>query len=265
MLAAAVGCDAGVEPPPRAVSTDIRRFDFGAAEWFDAMSASTAKLTDGLAKRPPDSVAPGGVSWRMLGPPVYTDVDADGDEDAAVGLHTQGGQMFSFAWYVWLWQDGGAVQLRRPIAETSRCGGPIDSVSATPQGFEVRMLIAEMGPDNCAGGGSVPVTYVVGVRDGWPVRIAPDYGPIETCNPRELIVALTPPPALQLRTAPNDGAPPVGPPTRYETVLAAELAVSPYLDEQLRGDWLLVAAVLDEGGGERRLCGWVRADEVLPG
>ncbi len=261
----AAGCDAGSETPPPPASQEIRSFAFDNAEWFDAMSASTVKLTVGLAKRASDSVAPGGVSWRMLGPPAYADVDADGDEDAAVGLHSRGGQMFSFAWYIWLWQDGRAVQLRRPIAQTSRCGGPIDSVTGTPQGFKVSMLIAEMGPDDCAGGGSIPVAYVAGVRDGWPVRVAPDFGPLETCNPHELTVPLSPPPALQLRTAPDDGAPPIGSPTRYEAVLATELAVSPYLTKEQRGDWLLVTAVLRERGAERRLCGWARADQLLPG
>ncbi|TWG12299.1 hypothetical protein FHX34_105166 [Actinoplanes teichomyceticus] len=260
VLGGAAGCD-DAAPAPRAVSSEIRGFDFGAAEWVDAMSASTVQLTGGRARRAP-AAAWGGMSWQMLGPSAYLDLDADGDEDAAVGLHSHGGQMFSFAWYIWLWQDGRAVQVRRPIAETSRCAGPIDSVTATPAGFQVRMLITEMGRDDCAGGGSVPVTYVVGIRDGWPVRVAPDFGPIETCNPHELTVPLSPPSAVQLRTAPDDAAPPIGSPARYATVLTTELAVSPYLSAQERGDWLLVTAVA--AGGHRR-CGWARADQVLPG
>ncbi|NUT50135.1 MAG: hypothetical protein HOV94_22910 [Saccharothrix sp.] len=260
--ALAVGCTAQEPSAPGGSSAGMRAFDFGEAEWFDAMSGSTVRLAGGLAEQDPDPVVyPGGIAWRMLGPVAYTDIDGDGDEDAAAGLHGAGGQMFSSAWYLWLWQDGSAVQVRRPIAGVSRCEGPIESVTAKPGAISVRMLMTEVA-DTCAGGGAVPVTYDVGLRDGWPVRVAPEFGPIELCNPRDLTDEVVPLGEVQLRVAGDERAPAVGERVRYSRVLINEIGASPYLPGHDAENWRLALGVLDTDSGPRRVCGWARLAEL---
>ncbi|WP_327007584.1 hypothetical protein OHA72_10120 [Dactylosporangium sp. NBC_01737] len=248
--------------PPPAASREIRVFDFADAEWFDASVSRTVRLKDGTATRgDDDAIGPmeGGGSWKLEGTPQFADADGDGDEDAAAALRTSGGQSSNVFWYVWLWQDGTAQQLRRPIASTIRCSRPIEAVNAVTGGFEIHAFLFQFGRDNCAGGGAIPIVYVAGVRDGWPVRIRPQYGPIDTCDPHDLVVTLRPSGLVQLRVDSDERSPVVEPAGRYDSVLVNELAVSPYLTPQMRGEWVLALAVR----GEERICGWAHVDQVL--
>jgi hypothetical protein len=263
LLVVVTGCAAESRiEPPRPPSREIRDFDIGAAEWYDVLTGETVRLRGGLAKRDLDPTAmPGGASWRVLGPPAYADLDGDGDEDVAIGLHADGGQMFSSAWYFWLWQDGSAVQVRRPIITTSRCDGIVESVVAKGAAVTVSVVLAD-GDDPCATSGSVPVTFDVGLRDGWPVRVAPEFGPVATCNERDLTETVLEPGEVQLRTWPDDASPPIGMPVEPDYVLIDDIHVSPYLEEY-QSEWVLVFAALNEDESTSRVCGWVRRDEVL--
>ncbi|SMC47144.1 hypothetical protein [Kibdelosporangium aridum] len=259
------GCsDSGPPTPPPVTSTEIRNFDFGAAEWFDVTNSVTVKLVGGMS-HPEAQMAPTafGMVNRVLGPVVYTDVDADGDEDAAVGLTAEGGQTFNTAWHIWLWQDGRAVQLRQPIALADRCQGEIESVTAKPGAFSVTAVLRDEG-DSCSASGSLPVSYEVSVQDGWPVRIRPEFGPVETCNPREQTEQVVPPGELQLRTWPDEKSPAVGEPIEPTSVFVDEVYVGRYFRTREDRDkqWVLVSAPLGEG---RRVCGWARYPDVIPG
>ena len=254
----AAGCNSG-ESPSHGVLRDIESFPFGDVEWYDAVVDTTVTLKGGLARRDTDDpMYVGGLDWRMLGPPAYSDIDGDGDEDAAVGLYSAGGQMVSEAWFVWLWENDTAKQVRRPIASSSRCDGFIESVTGKPAAFSVRLSLFE-NEDTCAGGGSIPITYDVGLRDGWPVRISPDYGPLETCNTREQVKQVIPARDLQLRVAAGDTAPPIGGRIRYNAVLVEQLDLTMTPDDMGYNEWLLVTAVQDS----RRVCGWTRVADIL--
>lgn len=254
----AAGCDSG-EPRSAGLSKEIESFQFGDADWYDAVVDTTVTLKGGLARRATEVPEfPGGLDWRMLGPPAYTDIDADGDEDAAVGLYSAGGQMVSQTWFVWLWDGHTAKQVRHPIATSSRCERFIESVTAQGGAFSVRSSILEAG-DACASGGRTPITYEVGLRDGWPVRTSPDYGPLETCNTHEQTKRVTPARDLQLRVAADDTSPPIGTRTRFDTVLVEQWQLTLPPDGKPDYEWLLVTAVR----GPEKACGWTRVADVL--
>jgi hypothetical protein len=254
----ATSCDSG-SPRSGGLAKDIESFQFGDAEWYDSVVNTTVTLKGGLAHKDTDDPEyAGGLDWRMLGPPAYTDIDGDGDEDAAVGLFSGGGQMASETWFVWLWESHTAKQVRRPIAASSRCDKLIESVTAKRGAFTVRSSLFEE-RDNCASGGSIPIVYDVGLRDGWPVRTAPNYGPLDTCNTREQTKQVTPARDLQLRVADDDTSPPVGARTRYDTVLVKDWELTRTPDGDGHGAWLLVTAVRDD----ERMCGWTRVADIL--
>ncbi|WP_405590033.1 hypothetical protein [Streptomyces sp. NBC_01190] len=234
-------------------SKEIRRIDFANLLWYDAMTASTVQLVNGFAQVTNSDL--GKLTWQVSGPPSYSDVDGDGHEDAAVSLKANRAQLVANAWYIWLWRGGRAQQLRLPIAQTSRCNRPIESVKAVPRGFKVQMFMS-VEEDDCAGGGSVPITYVAGVQHGWPVRIEPRYGPIETCDPRALTVALHPSRKILLFTAADARSPVVEPARRYEKFLVTEYDNNPELFPEQ--EWILGIAV----SGARRVCGWVSVDQI---
>jgi hypothetical protein len=107
--------------------------------------SETVRLKDGVARRGDDSgIGPlqGGGSWKIAGSPQYSYADGDGDEDAAVGLHTSGGQSANTNWYIWMWQGAAAVQVRPPIVSATRCDRPIESVRAVVGGFALSDLVA---------------------------------------------------------------------------------------------------------------------------
>ncbi|GAA1005851.1 hypothetical protein Aple_040190 [Acrocarpospora pleiomorpha] len=258
-VVALTGCsdragDAPARPTTPVVSQEIREVDFSNLEWFDSVTASTVKLVDGAARRDADNES-GGLSWQVSGPPRYADADGDGDEDAAVGLRATGAQLVSEAWYVWLWGDGQVQQLRLPIATTSRCSRPIEAVTAVPDGFMVKQFMS-VSEDSCASGGSVPITHVVGVRHGWPVRIHPYYGPMAPCDPRHFSVALHPAGKVSLYTSADVRSPLVEPAATYDRFLVDKYSADPSLTPEW--DWILGIAV----SGTRKVCGWARADQV---
>ncbi|RSD08627.1 hypothetical protein [Amycolatopsis eburnea] len=254
----AAGCTAGT-PRPAELSKEIESFPFGDTEWYDAVVDTTLTLKGGLAHRETDGPEyPGGLDWRMLGPPAYTDIDDDGDEDAAVGLYSAGGQMVSQTWFVWLWTEHTAKQVRHPLAASSRCDGFIESVTAKRGAFSVRASLSEE-EDSCASGGGTPITYEVGLRGDWPVRTSPAYGPLETCNTREQTKQVTPARDLQLRVAADDASPPIGSRTRYDAVLVAPLDLTVLPDGKGNFEWLLVTAVQ----GAEKVCGWARVADIV--
>jgi hypothetical protein len=212
LLAALPGCAApGHRAPHRArflVDKSIERYDFADATWES--DAGRVTLHGGHGTVP---VADDSQTAEIRRGPVFSDVNGDGAEDAAVELYEEGSQNYSGAWYVWLWQDGTAVQQQEPFIDFSRCSGQVDSVTAVAGGFQVKQEFAN--PDNpCSTGGVVPITYTISVRDGFLVQVAPVLGELP-CDPAYLTVPVTVPKPVTPRAAEDDKAPALAHDHRY--------------------------------------------------
>jgi hypothetical protein len=261
-----LGANIGPEPPPdpagrdiRAIPTarpttspppggGIRDFDFANAEWSMIRTSRPVRLGNGTASLPDDA---GQV--RLGHSPVFADADGDGDLDAAVEVSLSSGNYFADTWYGWLWQDGRAVQVRRPIAFGGRCSDTVAGVTATQGGFRVDMKI-KRAKDACASGGTVPVSYVVGVRDGLPVRVQPTIAPAEWCLPEEHTTELPPGTPAVPRLAPMPDAPVV--PGATGTYAQIRLNSSKTDTDAAGHRWYLA---LLSGTHGSPLCGWVQS------
>lgn len=156
------------EEPPReqVVDTDaIEEVDFANLTWTDAVSGEDVSLQDGAATE-------GGGRYRVEDDPVFVDADGDGDEDALVPLVRSEGLGIHKVWYFWTWDedDGEPRQVDHPIAETLRCGGVVEDITAQGGSVVIReSLMDPLGNDTCAGTGSVRVTRTVALENGLPV------------------------------------------------------------------------------------------------
>lgn len=231
--------------PAKPLDRGIEKFDFGNARWQTGAGAIT--LHGGHAPEP-GSIDGGTVD--ISSGPYFSDVDGDHDEDAAVELHS-GGQGFTLAWYVWLWQDGTAKQLTTPFSDQPRCGGHVDSVKPVPGGFRVRERLFSPA-SSCAEGGTVPVTYTLGMRDGFLVQTAPTLGPVPICNAAFYTMPVTLDGPVTPRAAASDEAPAIATDVRYERA-SAWGATSP------EDGWVML--LLDDGD-HSPFCGYVPADAV---
>lgn len=242
------GGDAGPAPSPSPTALDrsIRRFDLGNATWRSGRTPVT--LANRAAAVPGDGYT---VRYEMVGEPVYADVNGDGAEDAAAALSDDGGgNARNTAWYVWLWEGGTARQLDTPVAQHTRCGPATDAVRGVDGGFEVLDKLWD-GETTCADGGAAPLTYVVGLRDGFLVQVRPRLAPLEVCNPRHLTTPLGVRDGASAYLARDEQAPRL-PDRRYEHA---------NVDTRDAGDsgWRL--AQLASGG--ERFCAWLRTGDVI--
>ena len=212
-VALTAGCQASSHArflPPK-LDRSIEKFDFRDATWIS--DAGRVTLHNGHSNLPdiPDDEADPQTADITRGP-VFADVNGDGAEDAAIELH-QGGQGYTLAWYIWLWERGTAVQITEPFIDFSRCSGQVDSVTAVAGGFTVKEMFAN--PDNpCATGGVVPVTYTVAVRDGFVVQIKPTLGQVP-CDPAYMTNPVTVAGPATPRAAASNRAPAIAVDQRY--------------------------------------------------
>ncbi len=232
---------------------DIRDVDFANAEWWMTRATGPIRLRDGTANLP-DDAAPDGIGGTFqLGLPVFADADGDGDLDAAVGVNLTSGNYAGQTWYAWLWQNGGAVQVRRPIVSGGRCADTVGRVTAAQDGFQVEVKI-KRAKEECAAPGT-PVTYVVGVRDGLPVRVQPAIAPAEWCLPEEHTTELPPGTSAVPRLAPMPDAPKVACASGPYSQIRLNTLKS---DTDAAGHrWYLA---LLSGTDGSTLCGWVRSE-----
>jgi hypothetical protein len=267
-LAVVVLLGAGIapEPPPDPAGRDIyaiptarpapsplpgggiRDFDFANAEWSLVRTPRPVRFRNGTANL---SDVTGHV--RLLPPPIFADADGDGDLDAAVAVNLTDENYTDETWYAWLWQDGRAVQVQRPIAVGARCSDNVAGVTAGQGGFRVDMKI-KRAKDACAGGGTVPVTYVVGVRDGLPVQVQPTIAPAEWCLPEEHTTELPPGTPAVPRLAPFPEAPVV--PGATGTYAQIRLNSSKTDTDAAGHRWYLALLSGTDGSS---LCGWVQS------
>jgi hypothetical protein len=252
LLAGCGGGDGAKSPAPTAASPtaldrSIRQFDFGNATW--RAWSMPVRLANKAATVPDD-----GIVWRfaMASEPVYADVNGDGAEDAAAALSDDGGggNARNTSWYVWLWENGTAHQLDTPVAQHTRCGPFTDAVRGVEGGFEV-LDKAWDASTTCAEGGAAPLTYVVGLRDGFLVRIRPRPAPLEVCNPRDLATPLRVRPGAVAYLARDLNAPRL-PDRRYEHANVDTR-------DDGGGGWRLALVT----SGAERFCAWLRTDDVI--
>jgi hypothetical protein len=261
-----LGANIAPEPPPDPAGRDIyaiptarpatsplpgggiRDFDFANAEWSLARTPQPVRFRNGTADLPD-----GAGHIRLLPPPVFADADGDGDLDAAVQVTLSNENYTDETWYAWLWQDGQAIQVRRPIAFGARCSDTVAGVTAAQGGFQVDMKI-KRAKDACASGGTVPVTYVVGVRDGLPVRVQPTIAPAEWCLPEEHTTELPPGTPAVPRLAPLPAAPVVPGATGSYAQIRLN---SGKTDTDAAGHRWYLALLSGTDGSS--LCGWVQS------
>jgi hypothetical protein len=255
LLAALPGCAAprpGVPHRarflPARLDRSIERYDFANATWES--DAGRVTLHGGHATLP---VADDPETADITRGPVFSDVDGDGAEDAAIELH-QGGQGYTMAWYVWLWRGGTAVQRAEPFIDFSRCSGQVDQVTAVPDGLQVEQEFAN--PDNpCATGGVVPITYTISLRNGFLVQVAPVLGQLP-CDPAYLTRPVTVPGPVTPRAAADDQAPALARDHRYPR---AYVGTYEEPGSGAVGAWTDV--LLDDGTG-RAFCGYLHTTDV---
>ncbi|MEU9508566.1 hypothetical protein AB0D32_20090 [Micromonospora sp. NPDC048170] len=215
-LAASTGCSPSSTSEQEAdpIGQGIRSFDFGNAAWLDypislGEGLNQFKLDSGRYRGKVYSRFGSNEEYRyeLAGVPVFADVDGDGDDDAAVALRSVG-LVSHLSWYLWTWQDGSAYQLHYPFYRRLKCDAAQTTVEAAEGRFKVSTFLGG-GSDACADPPTKREQYVVGVQDGYPVRVSPTRGaPDKDCSSVEMraVVATNPGAA---KAAPEMAAPEV--------------------------------------------------------
>ncbi|CAN5562402.1 hypothetical protein BH11ACT8_BH11ACT8_28490 [soil metagenome] len=107
--------------------------------------------------------------------PVYFDADGDGDEDMAAPLSYADGNGVGTHWYFWLWDADTETpeQVPYPIAESSRCGAVIRSVTLKDGALRVVQVLRDeyLFGQSCADAPTIVVTRRVAVEAGYPVAV----------------------------------------------------------------------------------------------
>lgn len=196
--------------------------------------------------------------YQLVGKPVFADVDDDHVQEAAVQLRQQFGNDVIQAWYVWVWRHGKAVQLPRPVAVSSRCGGAPPDITADKDGFVLKNGSAYDGGTACVGAGAdTPVSATISVRGDYAVTVKPRLGPTEICSPRLLTSQLRPTGKVTPRVAPDMHAAKIGKPRTVKAVLTQPENAS---SEQI-GSRIWDLALLQDSSGEQA-CAWINGEEL---
>jgi hypothetical protein len=259
VLLAAASCSARgpARPIPVVVESSLpaesvlqRRFGLADARWYD--EGVYRQLRDGRAESDPDPADPSqSYEFRIDGDPVFTDLDGDGDADAAAETFSASGGVNSYSTrvYLWLWNGRRAEQIHLPVFYGGRCGDQIASLRPDPGGLRVDALL-KTPETSCAEGGTVPVSWVVSVRQGFPLRLRPRLSAAVWCNPADFDVNVPPGYHPIARAAPDAGAPPLPVGDRYESV-----RLSRRTEADPRGvTWHLALLTSPDGATD---CGWV--------
>lgn len=159
---------------------DIRSVDLANTEWLYSYSGFdlpvTVKLVDGSAS---DDES-GFLITYELGDVVYGDVDGDGRDDAVASLSRAQDNGYEAMWYVWLAHGPDAVQVKYPIAQTSRCGTFVESVMPADGSVTVTEYLRISGMDKdvpCSDPGTGLKKRTISIHSEaselWPVQTAP--------------------------------------------------------------------------------------------
>ncbi|MBG6238185.1 hypothetical protein IWX78_001140 [Mycetocola sp. CAN_C7] len=251
------GVDDVSTPPP--VETTIEDFDFGTTDWRFSSGGSDLPIDVSLV----DGASTVDVFQYEVGDPVFGDADSDGRTDAIVPISRLDGNGSDTVWYLWYDSgddDGvGIRQIEFPIAQQSRCGRFVESVTAADGGFVVHEFLRLTGTDDtvpCSEPGTGELTRTVALHrseDGtlWPVQTSPipAYGGICPGSPW----LDGPGEQLTLLSAPVDGAP-------VATSADQQVGVFELYQSHITAidGWGLVGFVQGEvdTGAVRLFCGW---------
>lgn len=191
--------------PPAPMDESIRDFQFIGAT-FDPDVQDPVKLTtaNALSRSKPKIKTGEPVPYYLVGKPIYADLDADNDLDAAVLLN---------AWerkgdpslYVWTWEDGKAVQAKYPAAPTEDCANRVQDVKAAGHAIKVNMKVGAWCDEDST---QKPFSYDVTMENTYPVR---DHGKsaVDVCESDQYQV-MTPGAASAPQVAPRSDAPKLG-------------------------------------------------------
>ncbi|GLZ82043.1 hypothetical protein Afil01_68500 [Actinorhabdospora filicis] len=239
-------------PAPREpLVTAIQQFDFANATFTDADRGTTAALQGGKSEPFDYDKSTGG--YRLGDPPiVYADADGDNDQDAMVMLVQEGGNGFFESVYIWLWQDGKAVQIPHAIADGGRCGSRVGAFTGEADRFRLTRDIVVATP-TCAQPQYQSETVAIGVRQGFPVTLEPGFGAAASCIVGEYEEAkeIT---GYKPLLAPDDLAPAVGEPEEFTRLEAILLTYS-----GADNTWARVRMTRTDGSV---VCGWLRGDRL---
>jgi hypothetical protein len=177
----------------------------------------------------------------------FADADADGDEDALVGLSIKDNAAVT-SYYIWRWDQGRAVQVGFPAYTTLRCGPRLRRVSAHRDGFEIQATV-RLPDEPCAADPTQPVQMIIGLRGGYPLQLSPHLGYASHCRSEEMHTTLVRF-ALPVRVAPEEAATAVA-----EIQPGQRILLYPSLGLDDEPGWILLIVP----GGDREICGWVNA------
>ncbi|TWJ12010.1 hypothetical protein LX16_2755 [Stackebrandtia albiflava] len=221
----------------------IRDFEFVGAEFRSVDGRTTELITEQEVMEGNTGTATD-IPYFVRGEPQYVDIDSDNDLDAAILISVVAGGSTPQL-YVWLWEDGKAVQAKYPAAVTEDCGDHVEAFRPVVGALEVDLTTgARCEPDARL----QSQTYRVTVVDGYPVRTTPGFGSVDTCDP-----------AIRPVVGDWEGEPPlVAPATDAPGVAeAADIQRVELLSRQphYAPDWQLARVTLTDGA---QSCGWVR-------
>jgi len=232
------------EPP----NEDIKGFDWANASYLNFDGTVSTTLVDGEADRYDE------LSFTELAAdPVYADLDGDNDLDAVTLIVTHGGNSEPTWMQIWLWEDGGPVQIPGSVLDRVHCGDMFEDPVLADGKVEVESFARIGMAGGCAGAPEdfVETTLRIEVRDGYPVATAPAFGSVHRCeiafDESPLPVAAGTVPLVW----PADGAPKVGDPGEFTEVAAT------FADTGL--GWSVARLTRADGSVS---CGWVPASAV---
>lgn len=118
--------------PAEPQTPDIRDADFGNMTWIDPL------LEDHPTKvKLKNNRAVVDMAKYELGEVVYTDLNADGFEDAVASLEKLDGKAYWEQYFAWIATKDGPVQVQDQIDIGHNCGSTIDKIKAVETGVEV--------------------------------------------------------------------------------------------------------------------------------
>lgn len=167
-------------PATAAPAVNIRAVDLGSATWQYSYGGFDAPVTLDFVNGAAADAGGGFPIQYALEDVSYGDVDGDDDEDAVARVSRTQDNGYEALWYVWLAEGAEAVQMKYPIAYTSRCGTFVESVVISDGTINTTEYLRIPGLDDsipCSDPGTGLKKRTITVHsagsESWPVQTAP--------------------------------------------------------------------------------------------